>query len=139
MSRPAGNWFLIAIVAGALAGCACDKKADEVDPNIFPAQYKQKLSTRSCMSSSIRPMSAMPMSPTRLWSRSAKTAATWSAFAPIHGISHRNYPGSQDRIAYFYGGHLNQLVDATKDQCGNATYKPYPELEKLCLSEHKCN
>ena len=52
---------------------------------------------------------------------------------------HRNYPGSQDRIAYFYGGHLNQLVDATKEQCGNAAYKPYPELEKLCLSEHKCN
>ena len=49
----------------------------------------------------------------------------------------RNYTGSKDRIAYFFGGHLNQLVDATKEQCGNAAYKPFPELEKLCLG-NKC-
>ena len=45
-----------------------------------------------------------------------------------------HYTGSKDRIAYFYGGHLNQLVEATKEQCGNAAYKPFPELEKLCLA-----
>lgn len=50
----------------------------------------------------------------------------------------RNYVGSKDRIAYFFGGHLNQLVEATKEQCGKAAYKPFPELEKLCLA-NKCN
>jgi hypothetical protein len=49
----------------------------------------------------------------------------------------RLYTGSKDRIAYFYGGHLNQLVEATKEQCGNAAYKPFPELEKLCQAK-KC-
>ena len=50
----------------------------------------------------------------------------------------RQYTGSTDRIAYFYGGHLNQLVEATKEQCGNAAYQPFPELEKICLAV-KCN
>ena len=45
---------------------------------------------------------------------------------------HRVYVGSRDRIAYFYGGHLNQLVEASKEQCVNATYRPFPEAEKLC-------
>lgn len=49
----------------------------------------------------------------------------------------KQYVGSKDRIAYFYGGHLNQLVDATPEQCGNAAYKPFPELEKLCVGQ-KC-
>ncbi len=49
----------------------------------------------------------------------------------------RHYLGSTDRIAYFYGGHLNQLVEATKEQCSNAAYRPFPELEKLCPAK-KC-
>ena len=51
--------------------------------------------------------------------------------------ANKNYTGSKDRIGYFYAGHLNQLVDASKEQCGNAAYKPFPELEKLCLAK-KC-
>jgi hypothetical protein len=49
----------------------------------------------------------------------------------------RQYTGIKDRMAIFYGGHLNQLIDATKDQCGNAAYRPFPELEKLCQAK-KC-
>ena len=45
-----------------------------------------------------------------------------------------HYRRRRDKIGYFYGGHLNQLVDATPQQCGNAAYKPFPELEKLCLA-----
>jgi len=30
------------------------------------------------------------------------------------------------------------LVEATKEQCGNAAYKPFPELEKLCQAK-KCD
>jgi len=48
----------------------------------------------------------------------------------------KQYVGSRDRIAYFYGGHLNQLVEATPEQCGNAAYKPFPELEKLCQGKN---
>ena len=78
-------------------------------------------------------MCATPIFPSRRWDRSARTA--------LHGLRslqfarcQHHYEGSTDRIAYFYGGHLNQLIEASKEQCGNAAYKPFPELEKLCLS-----
>jgi hypothetical protein len=44
MSQPAGNWFLIAIVAGVLAGCAGDKKAEI--RIYFLRNTSRKLSTR---------------------------------------------------------------------------------------------
>jgi ABC-type Fe3+-hydroxamate transport system substrate-binding protein len=139
MSQPAGNWFLIAIVAGVLAGCAGDKKADDVDPNIFPAQYKQEI---------IDTLTRTLTDPTNV----RDAYVTEPSLVPVGKDSryavcvrsnsrdfNRNYPGIKDRIAYFFGGHLNQLIDATKEQCGNAAYKPFPELERVCLSEHKCN
>ena len=30
-----------------------------------------------------------------------------------------------------------QLIETTREQCGNAPYKPFPELETLCLAK-KC-
>jgi hypothetical protein len=38
-----------------------------------------------------------------------------------------------ERAAYFFGGHVNQLIEAGKDDCANAAYKPFPELNALCL------
>jgi len=49
----------------------------------------------------------------------------------------QQYGKPETRIAYFYAGDLNQLVAAKDDQCVNAAYKPFPEVEKLCLVE-KC-
>ena len=46
-----------------------------------------------------------------------------------HGTAY-NMTANAERIAYFYGGHLNQLVEATKDECGKRAYKPFPELDK---------
>jgi ABC-type Fe3+-hydroxamate transport system substrate-binding protein len=139
MSQSAGNWFLIALVAGALAGCAGDKKADDVNPNIFPADYKQEI---------IDTLTRTLIDPTNI----REAYVTEPSLVPLGKDTryivcvrsnsrdfNRNYSGSKDRIGYFFGGHLNQLVDATPEQCGKAVYKPFPELEKVCLSEHKCN
>jgi hypothetical protein len=50
----------------------------------------------------------------------------------------RLYTGVKERVAYFYGGHLNQLVEATQGQCANVVYQPWPELEKYCLAAKGC-
>jgi hypothetical protein len=41
------------------------------------------------------------------------------------------YVGSRDHIAIYFNGKLNQLVPATPEQCGNAAYQRFPELEAL--------
>ena len=137
MRRPAGNWLLMAVVAAALAACSSSKEA-LVDPNVFPAQYKQEIAdtlSRTLIDpTNIRDAFVSDPALTPVGKDQRYTACVrYSA-----RNASRQYTGSTDRIAYFYGGHLNQLVEATKEQCGNAAYKPYPELQALCQSEHKC-
>ena len=138
MDQPAGNWFLTAIVAGTLAGCASSKEKP-VDPNIFPAQYKQEI---------MDTLSRTLIDPTNIrdayisdpaLSRVGQDQRYTGCVRYTGRNASRQYGSSTDLIAYFYGGHLNQLIAASKEQCGNAAYKPFPELEKLCKSENKCS
>jgi hypothetical protein len=41
--------------------------------------------------------------------------------------------GNAERIGYFYAGHLNQLIPDENGQCRGAAYKPFQELERLCI------
>ncbi len=40
------------------------------------------------------------------------------------------YSGVRDHIAIFLAGKLDQLIQ-TREQCKDATYEPFPELERL--------
>ncbi len=128
------------LATAALAACSSfgSSKVPEVNPNLFPTDYKQEI---------LNTMTRTLQDPTNV--RDAYLSDP--VLAPV-GKDQRytacvrynardaakHYLGSQDRIAYFYAGHLNQLVEATPEQCGQAAYKPFPELEKLCLAK-KCN
>jgi hypothetical protein len=122
-----------------LAGCATDDylgKPKDI-PNVFPAEYKKEI---------LDTMTGMFEDPTNV--RDAYISEP--ALTPVGKDQrytvcvrsnsrnyNKRYKGIVDHIGFFYGGHLNQLVEATKEQCGNAAYKPFPELEKLCLA-NKC-
>jgi hypothetical protein len=41
------------------------------------------------------------------------------------------YRGNKEYAAFFYGGELTQIVDATRELCDKAAYQPFPELERL--------
>jgi len=47
----------------------------------------------------------------------------------------RGVVGHAQRIGIFYGGHVNQLIEVTGGECKNAAYKPFPELNKVCLGK----
>lgn len=145
MTRRVTNPCLLAVLASALAlvlalvlgACSSDKKQPEENPNVFPADYKNEILTT---------MTTMLDNPTNV--RNAyisdpilRAAGKEERYIVCVRSDSRNingqYAGSKDRIAIFYGGHLNQLIDATKEQCGNAAYKPFPELEHLCQAK-KC-
>ena len=41
------------------------------------------------------------------------------------------YVGTTSKMAIYFNGKVNQFVDAPAEQCGNAAYEPFPELEQL--------
>lgn len=136
MRQRTGSWLAMT-TAVALAACSSSKEVP-VDPNVFPANYKQEildtLSATLVDPTNIR--NAFVTDPALTTVDKDQRYAACVRFTPRDAT--RTYGPSVDRIAYFYGGHLNQLVAATPEQCGKAPYKPFPELERLCKSEHKC-
>jgi hypothetical protein len=121
----------------SLIACSSDKKQAEENPNVFPADYKNQILTT--MTNTLDdPTNIRSASITDPFIRSTGKVERYVVCvrADTRNLN-REYTGIQDRIAYFYGGHINQLVEATKEQCGNAAYKPFPELEKLCQAK-KC-
>jgi len=139
MGGNAARLVLLSAFAMALAACGSSSKtAPETEPNIVPTDYKneilQAMTSALDDPSNIREAYISDPVLTQLDLSQRYTACVRFNARDLA----RNYVGSKDRIAYFFGGHLNQLVEATKEQCGKAAYKPFPELEKLCLA-NKCN
>jgi len=138
MMRIAANACLLSTLAVSLIGCSgSSSKQPEENPNVFPADYKSEI---------LLTMTNTLEDPTNIRDAFISEPALRQAGKEERYVvcvrsdsrnANRNYTGSKDRIGYFYAGHLNQLIDATKEQCGNAAYKPFPELEKLCQAK-KC-
>jgi hypothetical protein len=112
----------LAIVAIALAGCG-EKREAKVDPNLFPTDYKAKI---------------LKVLQTYLTDRSGFIGAAISppVLKPF-GNENRyvvcvrlsgNKPG--EKMAIFFGGEVNQFVDAAQGVCTGAAYEPFPELER---------
>jgi hypothetical protein len=126
-----------AFVMSLLACSSGSKKEPEENPNVFPSDYKNEI---------LNTMTSSLDDPTNIRSAYISEPALRPAgkeqryVVCVRSDSRdyaRQYTGVKDRAAIFYGGHLNQLIDATKEQCGNAAYRPFPELEKLCQAK-KC-
>ena len=128
MVRCAARLCLLSALAASLVACSSDKKQAEENPNVFPANYKNEI---------LLTMTNTLDDPTNI-----RGAYITDPFVRAAGKEERFIvcvrADFTDRVAVFYGGHLNQLVEATKEQCGNAAYKPFPELEKLCQAK-KCD
>jgi hypothetical protein len=136
MGRNAASLCLLSALAMTLAACSSDKTKD-LDPNIVPINAKDEI-LNTLLKALPDPTNVRDayMSDPALTSTGREQRYTACVRYNARDAS-RQYAGSTDRIAYFYGGHLNQLVEATKEQCGNAAYKPFPELENLCQAK-KC-
>jgi hypothetical protein len=137
MATRATSLCLLSFFALAAVGCSSSGKAPEENPNVFPSNYKDEI---------LLTMTTMLEDPTNVRgayisdpvvSTVGKDGRYTVCVRSDSRNANKEYMGSKDRIGFFYDGQLNQLVDATKEQCGNAAYKPFPELEKLCQAR-KC-
>jgi hypothetical protein len=137
MTDLAARAALVAAFAITSAGCSSDGgKLEQVNPNVYPTAYKQEIinTLRQTLSDPVHVrgglISEPALSPTGKDQR--YTACVRFQERDIYS---KQYPAPEDRIAYFYGGHLNQIVKATEDQCAKAAYRPFPEVEKMCLAK----
>ena len=137
MGGNAAKLMLLSAFAVTLAACTSDPyKAAE--PNIVPTNYKQEI-LDTMASALVDPTNVRDAYITELALTPVNKDQRYTVCVRYNARDEsRQYMGSKDRIGYFYGGHLNQLVEADKDQCAKAAYKPFPELEKLCYTK-KCD
>jgi len=138
MMKIAASACLLSVLAVGLTGCSgSGSKQPEENPNVFPADYKNEilLTMTSTLDDPTNVRGAFISEP--VLRQAGKEERYVVCVRSDSRNANKQYTGSMDRIGYFYAGHLNQLIDATKEQCGNAAYKPFPELENLCQAK-KC-
>jgi hypothetical protein len=138
MTKIAPSTCLFLALAVNLIGCSgSGSKQTEENPNVFPTDYKNEIlfTMTNTLEDPTNIRGAFISEP--VLRQAGKDERYVVCVRSDSRNANRHYTGSTDRIGYFYAGHLNQLVEATKEQCGNAAYRPFPELEKLCLAK-KC-
>ncbi len=136
MARNPARLILLAAAALLLAGCL-DDKPDQVVVNVAPKDYKteivgslkkgvfEKNDTIRVSNAFLSDPVLQPVGKQQLYVACVRYTA--------HGVY--GDVGNAVRVGYFFNGHLNQLVPDSQDQCRAAAYKPFPELNAVCLGK----
>ena len=127
----------LTIAAIALGACAAmEGKGPGPDPNIYPKEWQNEV-INTLTGNLDDPNGIRQASVTEPVLKPIGTEQRYAVCMRFDARDiNRQYTGLQERIAYFYAGHLNQLVKADAGQCAGAPYKPWPELEKFCLAKN---
>jgi hypothetical protein len=122
--RRAGAWIALMLAAHAITACSSDPKpAPAVDPNLFPDKY---------------PLIIVRYLRTELVEKEDFHGALIAppAIKPV-GSSNRyvvclRFNGHnirKDKVAVFLSGSITQFLTPTSEQCGDAQFVPFRELE----------
>ena len=114
---------MVLMLAGALAGCSNASKEQVIDPNALPTNYRSTLVAflRQSLTNRADFRGAMISEP---------------AIKPVGESQHyivcvQFNPRSQIKIkaAVYLSGQMTQFIDATPEQCADAVYSPFKELD----------
>jgi hypothetical protein len=124
ISFGAGTALLLAAVA--LAGCGsfgAKKQEAPADPNAYPANYRTQIVTFLRQSLTNRPdfhgaLIAPPVLKPVGDNQRYTVCVQFNAASQI-----------KPKVAIYFAGMISQFVDSTPEQCGDAAYQPFKELE----------
>lgn len=137
MTGSAARLVLLGLLAAVLAACAADE-VPKVESNTYPSNYKAEIIDTLKQdvfykNDTIKVTNALLSDPALLAVGKEQHYVSCVRYTS-HGAEY-NLTATATRKAYFYGGHINQLVPVTEDECAKAAYKPFPELDQVCIGK----
>jgi len=135
MGRAAASLILLLALGVVLGGCPADKPP-KIESNVYPTDYKKEI---------IETLKAGVFTKNQT-ARVSDAFLSDPALQPVgkeqhyvscvrytsHGTTYQ-IAATATRIAYFYGGHINQLIPADNGECAKAAFRPFPELNAVCI------
>jgi hypothetical protein len=116
--------IILLLTAGALAGCSSSGKDQQaVDPNAFPANYRTQIATflRQSLTNRADFRGAMISEP------EIKSVGPTQRYVVCVQFNPRSL--IKTKVAVYLSGQMTQFIDATPEQCANAAYQPFKELD----------
>jgi hypothetical protein len=118
--------MVLLLAAGALAGCSGFSKpqqAASTDPNVFPANYRSSLLAflRQSLTNRSDFRGVMLSEPAIKPVGQSQHYVVCVQFNPQSKI--------KTKAAVYLSGQITQFVDAGPEQCADAAYQPFNELE----------
>ena len=115
------------LATAVITGCSSAKKQSPTpaaaDPNVFPANYRAQV-TRFLVQNLSDPADFHGALIAQPALKRVGDTQHYVVCIQLNGHNRR-----RDKVAIYLAGELNQYVDSTPEQCGDAAYQPLKELE----------
>lgn len=126
MMRISGAAAVLLLAAAAIAGCSGSKKEPSTaiaNPDIFPANYRNQIATLllTNLKDPADFRGALIGQPTL---KPVGDSRHYIVCVQLNGRGFR-----KDKVAIYLGGSITQYIDATPEQCADAAYQPFRELD----------
>ena len=137
MARKAASLLSALALAVLLGGCPADKPP-KIESNLFPKDYKQEIINTLKdevfkNNDTARVTNAMITDPALQQIGKEQHYVSCVRYTAHDATDRLNAEAT--RVAFYYGGHLNQLIPAGQGDCAKAAYKPFPELNAVCVGK----
>jgi len=129
-----GRVTIIAAIAIAVMMSACASTPPSEmssEPNVAPANYKAEILAylRTYLNDPVGVRGAFITEPSLVTIGGTQRYVSCLRFNAKNSVG--QYEGSKDRLVAFLSGRLDALALARGEECKDANWQPFPELEKL--------
>src|SRR5215216_2804589 len=141
MIRRAFAPVAVLLLASWLGGCSGtslsdfsfgkERTAPQVDPNLFPAEYKQEIAgfMRTYLTNPSRIRDASISTPVLKPVAGKPQYVACVRYNPRDSVN--KYEGITQNVAIFFAGKVNQFLPDDPQLCTGLAYQRFPELESL--------